>query len=405
MPERPRVWSCLDAEARAQFWATLALRHTQGLGVRTGNRLLRAFGSAHAALDRISDWSGMGVASEVAARAAAGAWRATAQEEWNAAQTTDAHIVLWHDAVYPARLRELADAPLLLYCMGDTALLSAPSVAVVGSRDCTVPGMRVAEEIARNLSASGITVISGMALGIDTAAHTAALSGSGKSIGVLGTGIDKVYPAGNLALRSAMLQSGLIATEFSPGSLPLAAHFPIRNRIISGLSLGVLVVEAALRSGSLITARLALEQNRDVFAIPGPASAAASLGCQELIRQGARPVFNADDIIRDLAPQLTQFGIEEIRTVAYTAIENGGMCATSSLHARPMEKGNMHMRSPSSKEAQQVLSALYDKSCVFVDDICTLTGLPAFKVNSLLVSLEIDGYVRRLPGSRYVPAS
>lgn len=182
----------------------------------------------------------------------------------------------------PPLLRAAIDAPLLLYCRGDLALLRAPGFAVVGSRKATRHGRAVAEYMARSLSACGITIVSGMALGIDRVAHEAALARIGRSIGVLGTGIDMLYPLENQAVFDAMERRGLLLSEFAPGTPPQAGNFPIRNRIISGLSLGVLVVEAAHRSGSLITARLALEQNREVYAVPGPALDAHCLGCQDL---------------------------------------------------------------------------------------------------------------------------
>jgi DNA processing protein len=178
-------------------------------------------------------------------------------------------------------------------------------VAVVGARDCTGEGMAVASWLSRDLAKAGVTVISGMAKGIDRVAHLAALEEPGGSIAVLGTGIDVAYPPINADLYARLAERGLLLSEFMPGAGPSPAHFPIRNRLISGLSQGVLVVEAAARSGSLITARLALEQNREVFAVPGHTMAAVSEGCRELIRRGAKAVFRADDILAELAPLLT----------------------------------------------------------------------------------------------------
>lgn len=198
-------------------------------------------------------------------------------------------------------MRQLPDAPALLYCRGDGSLLRAPAFAVVGSRRATAQGKAVAAYMARCLSACGVTIVSGMAQGIDCVAHEAALGRVGRSIGVLGTGIDVRYPACNAGVFAAMEREGLLVSEFPPGAPPLPTNFPVRNRIISGLALGVLVAEAASRSGSLVTARLALEQNREVYAVPGPALDAHCLGSQDLVRQGARPVFNAEDVLRDLA--------------------------------------------------------------------------------------------------------
>ncbi|WP_231039187.1 DNA-processing protein DprA, partial [Nitratidesulfovibrio oxamicus] len=196
------------------------------------------------------------------------------------------------------------DAPAVLYCRGDASLLANHAVAVVGSRLSSRAGRGVAADIAYSLSAAGVTVVSGLARGIDREAHVAALEEVGSTIGVLGTGIDVVYPPEHAELFERMEATGLLVSEYAPGTLPLPAHFPVRNRIISGFSVGVLVVEAAARSGSLITARLALEQGREVYAVPGPATAQYTCGCRGLIEQGARPVATAEDMLADLAPVL-----------------------------------------------------------------------------------------------------
>ena len=240
---------------------------------------------------------------------AAGAWRTEARKEWDSARNLAARILLWADPAYPSLLRQLPDAPALLYCRGDGSLLRAPAFAVVGSRRATAQGKAVAAYMARCLSACGVTIVSGMAQGIDCVAHEAALGRVGRSIGVLGTGIDVRYPACNAGVFAAMEREGLLVSEFPPGAPPLPTNFPVRNRIISGLALGVLVAEAASRSGSLVTARLALEQNREVYAVPGPALDAHCLGSQDLVRQGARPVFNAEDVLRDLADRLRPYGV------------------------------------------------------------------------------------------------
>lgn len=418
----PRTWRHLDEEARAQFWATLALRHTRGLGPRSWTRLLRHFGSAYAAIRQIPQWGEARVSSDKAAQVAAGSWRVTAMEEWNAARTLDAHIVLWHDAHYPELLRQLPDAPALLYCRGDMSLLKAPALAVVGARNCTEEGMRMAATIARQLADCGVTIISGMAHGIDRAAHIAAMRGVGKSVAVLGTGMDIVYPPSNKDIFENLSDSGLVATEFAPGTKPLTTNFPIRNRVISGLALGVLVVEAALRSGSLITARLALEQNREVYAVPGSPSASASKGCQELVRQGARPVFSAEHVLQDMAPMLSAHGMEEarllnaVRAVAQSqAAEKeeppfNGQCpakkpksASSSLGGKPA--GAKESVPPPLEsldaDAARLVCALRGGDTLHVDALCETVGLPAFRVSSLLTFLEVEGYVRRMPGARY----
>ncbi|MDL2279503.1 DNA-processing protein DprA [Desulfovibrio sp. OttesenSCG-928-G11] len=297
------------AADKDKLWAVLALRHAQGIGARSAKRLAEHFGgplqAAEAALSRPEAWAECGIATRTAARNfAAGAWREAARGEWLQLRKRPFPFVMWGEAAYPPLLAEIPDAPLLLYYRGDASLLCGPAVAVVGARRCTTEGIAVSAWFARNLAAAGVTVISGMARGIDRAAHLAALQGPGGSIAVLGTGVDIAYPACNEDLYRLLAGKGLILSEYAPGARPAAKHFPVRNRIISGLARGVLVVEAAGRSGSLITARLALEQNRDVFAVPGHTMASLSEGCRELIRRGARAVFSADDILEDLAPLL-----------------------------------------------------------------------------------------------------
>lgn len=400
MTHEPRTFAHFDEESRTQFWATLALRHVQGLGPRTWTRLLRFFGSAHSVLEKISRWSEAGVGVDKGAQVEAGSWRVTAQVEWDAVRKLPVHIILWHDPLYPRLLKRLPDAPPLLYCKGDLSLLTSPALAIVGARHCTREGVRVADGVAERLAANGITVISGMAQGIDRVAHGAALRGVGRSIGVLGTGIDIHYPPHNADLFARMAEEGLLVTEFAPGTHPMSTHFPIRNRIISGLSLGVLVVEAALRSGSLITARLALEQNRDVFAIPGPAGVEASLGCQELIRQGARPVFNAEDILQDMASQLEEF--------TFTGSEKPQQRHISPLRETPSRAHNT-VQNPVEiildDDQTRVFHVIKDNPACHVDIVCAISGMPAFRINGILTNLEVDGLVKRLPGARYMVSS
>lgn len=307
-PVRLPAFADLDAAGRAELWAALALRHSPGIGPRTVRRLLAGLGSALAAVQAADrgghEWAGAGVRPHMAAPVARGAWRDTARQEWDAVRACRCGVLLWTDPRYPARLREISDAPAVLYCRGDASLLANHAVAVVGSRLSSRAGRGVAADIAYSLSAAGVTVVSGLARGIDREAHVAALEEVGSTIGVLGTGIDVVYPPEHAELFERMEATGLLVSEYAPGTLPLPAHFPVRNRIISGFSVGVLVVEAAARSGSLITARLALEQGREVYAVPGPATAQYTCGCRGLIEQGARPVATAEDMLVDLAPVL-----------------------------------------------------------------------------------------------------
>ena len=301
-------FSELTTDARNELWALLALRHAYGIGPLRAKRLWESFGSglaaAEACLNSPAAWSDH-VPLPTARKFSSGQWREKAKLEWAAVRACGLPFLNIGDPDYPELLRDLPDAPLLLYYTGDISLLRGPSIAVVGARNCTREGIAVSAFFSRDLSRAGLTVISGMARGVDRAAHLAGLEGPGSSIGVLGTGVDVPYPTCNSDLFSLMSRKGLLLSEYAPGTPASPKHFPVRNRIISGLSQGTLVVEAADRSGSLITARLALEQNREVFAVPGHTMAAVSGGCRRLIRQGAKAVFNADDILSELAPLLT----------------------------------------------------------------------------------------------------
>ena len=432
MTQQGRSWAFMDEAARKEYWASLALRHCRGLGARSAARLARFFGSAYAAVQARQQWGEAGVNKGQAAELATGSWRVTAREEWDRARDLCAAIVLWTDPEYPALLRSIIDAPLVLYCRGDLSLLQSPGFAVVGSRKATRHGRSVAEYMARCLSACGMAIVSGMALGIDRVAHEAALARVGRSIGVLGTGIDVLYPPDNMAAFDAMERHGLLISEFAPGTVPHAGNFPIRNRIISGLSLGVLVVEAAQRSGSLITARLALEQNREVYAVPGPALDAHCLGCQDLVRQGARAVFCAEDVLRDLAEQLRPFGIDEQSVpeqeaglqedvpapppaggpAAKPAAVNGAAAAiVAPAPAPPADVPAAPPLNATELAAAENAAGTGDNTGLIeylrqhgpthADILADAAGLSAAAANAALVGLEMLGKVRRLPGARY----
>lgn len=298
--------SALDDDGRKEYWAALALRHTAGLGVRGACLLLSHFGSAYEAVMNIPAWPEAGVPAQKAEGYLNNAWRLKARPEWEAARTLEASIVLWTDKRYPALLKELPDAPALLYALGDTSLLGAPCVAVVGSRDCSGAALDFTAAASEKLSAAGITVVSGMAFGADGYAHHAALNGPGRTIAVMPGGVDMPFPSGHRDLYLDVAERGLLISEMPPGWVPGPGAFPVRNRLISGLSLGVLVVEAShARSGSLITARLAAEQGRNVY-VPSPDALRAPCreGTKKLLLDGAKPVFNAGDILADLLPHL-----------------------------------------------------------------------------------------------------
>lgn len=392
----------MDEEQRAQFWATLALRHARGVGPRSIVRLLRYFGSAYVAFQNLDSWSAAGVGRDKAASVATGSWRMTAREEWDKAKECPASIVMWHDGTYPELLRKTIDAPPLLYCIGDTSLLSGPCLAVVGSRLCTEEGVQVATKISRELAAAGLTIVSGMAQGIDRVAHVAALTKVGKSIAVLGTGVDKVYPPHNADLYDFLKTKGLIVSEFALGTPPLAQHFPIRNRIISGLSLGVLVIEGSLQSGTLITAQQALEQNREVFAIPGPATSPSSYGCQSLVRQGAKPVFNSDDVLRELHGQLLTYkSVIRCQAVSESQQAKNGTEECHQDRDVPDADINEFCDLTDKDEIRSILHCLHSNGDCHVDTLCSKLAKSAHVVSALLTEMELAGLVKRMPGARY----
>jgi DNA processing protein len=274
------------------------------------------------------------------------------------------------DPNYPATLLETADPPLMLYAQGRLDCLNNAAVAVVGSRNATPQGLDNARTFSNHLSQGGIAVISGLALGIDGAAHEGALEGVGSTIAVVGTGLDRVYPRDHLALAHRIAETGLILSEYAIGAPPLSAHFPQRNRIIAGLAHGTLVVEAALKSGSLITARLALECGREVFAIPGSIHSPTSRGCHALIKQGAKLVETAQDIL------------EEIR------------------HSRVIQASSLP-ETESPQDHDHPLLQLMGYDPITLDGLCDRSGLSAADLSVQLLELEIAGMVVRLPGQLF----
>jgi len=291
------------------------------------------------------------------------------------AQSPDHHIITWKDTAYPPLLREIAAAPPLLFARGNKALLSLPQIAMVGSRHPTKAGSELAEQFACALSESGFIVTSGLALGIDAACHEGALAGSGLTIGVMGTGPDQIYPARHKDLAEKILKKGVIISELPVGVGPQAAHFPRRNRLISGLSMGVLVVEAAVGSGSLITARYANEQGREVFAIPGSIHNPLARGCHKLIRQGAKLVETANDVFEELKGLM---GLDV--QVPFTPLP------TKSA-GRKQERG----------QDVDFLNNI-DFAPTPMDTIITRSGLTAGEVSSMLSLLELQGHVSAIPG-------
>ncbi|MBA3563039.1 MAG: DNA-protecting protein DprA [Gammaproteobacteria bacterium] len=291
------------------------------------------------------------------------------------------HLLPITSPEYPALLREIPDPPPALFVNGMLDALPTPQIAIVGSRNPTPAGAENAFEFARHLSACGLTITSGLALGIDAAAHRGALAGPGRTVAVCGTGADRVYPARNRSLATEIVRTGALVSEFPPGTPPLREHFPQRNRIISGLALGTLVVEAAERSGSLITARLAGEQSREVFAIPGSIHNPLARGCHKLIRQGAKLVESAADIF------------EELSAIAGALADSGqALQRVASDSPRP---------SPDRDESYELLLEALGFEPAPVDRLVERTGLTATELSSMLLILELEGHVRSVPGGAY----
>lgn len=269
------------------------------------------------------------------------------------------------DAAYPKQLLETPDPPALLYVAGDARLLSSPALAIVGSRNATPQGLRNAHAFARALSDAGLAIVSGLAIGVDSEAHRGGLEGSGSTIAVLGTGIDVIYPRRNAPLADDILSRGALVSEFSLGTEPHAGNFPRRNRLISGLARGCLVVEAAVDSGSLISARLAADQGREVFAIPGSIHSPLSKGCHALIKQGAKLVESAQDVLDELG-----------------------------IPARRAEIA------PDPGKGHDLLEKMGFDPCD-IDELTVRSGLPAEAVSAALLELELDGKIAGLPGGLY----
>lgn len=354
----------MPARADASLWLTL--ESIPGLGPDAAQRLLQVFdGPAEILAARAAQLEPV-VGASLARAIVQGVDAATLQPALDWLAQPDNHLVTWLDAAYPAPLRDLATPPAWLYVKGDPAWLSRPMLAIVGSRHATPQGLRDAEAFAKVLSEAGLTIVSGLALGVDTAAHNGGLDGLASSVAVVGTGLDRVYPARNKALAHRLAAEGAIVSEFAIGTPPKSGHFPRRNRIISGMSLGVLVIEAALESGSLITARLASEQGREVFALPGSIHSTLAKGCHRLIKQGAKLVESASDVLEELG------------------------------HVLPVSQP-----ASSTAVADNLLLETLSGGPLILDQLAARLGLTVEDVSVKLLAAEMDGTVAKLPGGLY----
>ena len=347
----------------------LRLTAVPGIGGETQRRLLKAFGLPEAIFSASVSALAAVVGREIAEQLLHHDAEADIEAGLAWANQTGNRIVTLADAAYPRALLDQADPPVLLYAKGRIELLNCPALAIVGSRNATRQGEANAEAFAEALAAAGITIVSGLALGIDAAAHRGALKSLASTIAVIGTGPDRIYPARNQDLARMLAERGLIISEFAVGTPPLANNFPRRNRIIAGLGLGCLVVEAAQKSGSLITARLAAEAGREVFAIPGSIHSPLSRGCHALIRQGAKLVESAQDILEELR---WETGLSASNSI--DSIDNSG---------------------------EPALLALLGHDPCTVDALIERSGLTADNILAMLMALELDGRVAQLPGGLY----
>ena len=370
---------------RDEFSAWLRLLETPGVGRESARALLARFGSPEAAIGA-STAARQAVVTPGPAAALAKVpehfeSRLAAGWQWLTGGDEARDVVVVGDSRYPQALLDSADPPLLLYARGRIELLNGPAIAIVGSRNPTPQGLENARAFATHLGRSGWVVVSGLALGIDGAAHEAALASGARTIAVVGTGLDVVYPVRHRGLAERIAADGLIVSEFAVGTPALAENFPIRNRIIAGLDRGTLVVEAAVQSGSLITARLAVEAGRDVFAIPGSIHSPQSRGCHALIQQGAKLVDSAADIVDELAPL------------------PGRAAAAGSAGAGGPASGDRDPV-PASGAKDPVLDALgFDP--LGLDELIARTGRSAADLLARLLDLELQGRVARLPGQRF----
>lgn len=423
MAETNDANASLDEHRQAMIRDMLALVLVQGVGPVIIRSLLNHFGTASAAIragaSAIKNVENIG--PKLAEKIARAAENPDIDREMKLCRDHGVTVMLQSDDNFPEAMRSLNDCPAMLFVKGTIEPVDRLAVAVVGSRRSTHYGRRMAEKLSTSLARSGMTVISGLARGIDEAAHRGALNAGGRTIAVLANGLSQIYPPELEPLSLEVIKSGAIVSEMPMGHPPLAELFIRRNRIISGLSMGVLVVEAALRSGSLSTARHALEQNRDVFAVPGPADSLTSQGCHRLIRDGAKLVETVDDIIEELRPQVRRilgevqeaqqmrlFELAESQADDEQEERSDAITETATIEAKP---ATTHVK-PRNKKAdapaaanlspdEQTIFALISDEPISADLLINQSALPSGRVLALLSLMEMRRLIRRHPGPAY----
>lgn len=359
--------------------AFLQIRLAPGLGPRSSHQLLSEISEPSDILSlSIKELAAKSVPHKVARDLVSSQARERAEQEWERARGLGIRIIDIRDPTYPTLLLETCDPPVVLYVRSQGWDAHSPHVAIVGARRASAYGINCAAQIARDLAERGVVIVSGLARGIDTAAHRGALS-RGKTVAVCGTGLDTVYPSENRELGESIVANGALLSEFALGTPPLPPNFPMRNRILAGMTLGTIVVEAGERSGSLITARLALEADREVFSVPGPIFSPQSFGPHLLIRQGACLVTGWRDVVEE-------FGADVIKVLNEPA-------------ARSHTDANAPKLTPSQRIVRDALSASEETP---IDGLLSKLDLPQSELYSALLELELAGVVVQLPGDRYV---
>lgn len=365
----------------------LALRLTPQLGARRAVNLVERLGSP-SAIFQMEAWEleGLGVLPSVARTIEAGSAMDEAIDQQRLLRATGTEILTIMDPRYPPLLRSIFDPPLLLFARGNLSLLDGPAIAVVGTRRPTPYGLAVAERFTTDLAATGLVIASGMARGIDTAAHRAALAAGGKTVAVLGCGVDVVYPAENKQLAAQLARDGLLLSEYPIRTPAYPQNFPVRNRIVSGLSHGVLIVEGAQYSGSSITARLALDHGREVFAVPGNVTSKQSWGPNLLIRQGARLVQEASDVLSDL-PLNARQSLREVSPQRQLIEQPDSNHPMSQLRAKVLK--TLSVDDP--QDIDELLPKLNSAGMVSASELI-----------AILFDLELEGLIRQVAGKRYL---
>jgi DNA processing protein len=369
----------------------IALNMTPGVGPRAAARLLERFGSAEAVFGALrAELERLRLRPEAVESIVLRDRHAEAERELERVRAMGADVLILDDGTYPSLLREIADPPVTLYVRGEWAeCLDAPCVAMVGSRRCSTYGQNVASMLARDLATRGVTIVSGLARGIDAAAHRGALEAGGRTVGVLGTGVDEVYPRDHKKLAEEILErGGALVSQFPLGTPPIPENFPYRNRIISGLSLGTVLVEAAENSGSLITARLAMEQNREVFAVPGNVTSRNSFGTNYLIKgAGAKLVQQWQDVAAELPPEIAA------RLLPPEPAKKKKAGAVEQQYALPADL---------SEGERAVLKLLSADEPVHIDALVGASNLSVSALTGILLGLEMRELIRQLPGKCFV---